>query len=68
MGDPMVVAVRGAKGGFQAETPHYLITLETRGRGAGELKGAIGSVHFQLESKTFAVRISDYLRSTFRPN
>ena len=68
LGDPMVVAVRGAKGGFQAETPHYLITLETQCRGAGELKGAIGSVHFRLESKTFAVRISDYLRFTFRPN
>lgn len=65
-GDPMVVAVRNQKGVFQPETPHYLITLETRGQVASDVKGAIGSVHFQLEPKTFTKRLGDYLRSTFR--
>ena len=70
-GDPMVVSVRGPTGGFQAETPHYLITLETVTLAGNEHrrvnKGARGSVHFQLESKTIVARIGDYLRTTFRP-
>ncbi len=66
LGDPMLVAVRNQKGVFQPETPHYIITLQSQSIVAGKAKGSIGSVHFQLESKTLAERMMDYLRATFR--
>ena len=66
IGDPMVVAVRNQKGALKPETPHYLITLESREQISGTKKGSVGTVHFQLEPKTIAERVGDYLRATFR--
>ena len=66
LGDPMLVAVRNQKGAFQPETPHYIITLQSESIVSGKAKGSIGSAHFQLEPKTLAERIMDYLRATFR--
>lgn len=66
LGDPVMVAVRTPKGAFQPETPHYMITLQSQRIVDGKAKGAIGTVHFQLQPKTLAERTMDYLRATIR--